>query len=64
MKNRHKQKLAVLSIALFVMFNAPVLLLFNYVGKLFGLPVIYMYIFIIWLASSVFSFLIFKRFNE
>ena len=64
MKKRHKQKLAILSIILFVLFNAPVLLLFNDVEPIAGLPLIYFYIFIIWLASSVVSFLIFRKFNE
>ena len=64
MKKRHKQKLVVLSIALFIMFNAPVLLLFNNAKETFGLPLIYIYIFAIWLASSIFSLLIFKKFDE
>ncbi|ACU07460.1 hypothetical protein FIC_01010 [Flavobacteriaceae bacterium 3519-10] len=64
MKKRHKQKLVILSIILFVMFNAPVLLLFNNVQPVAGLPLIYFYIFIIWLASSVVSFLIFRKFDE
>lgn len=64
MKKRHKQKLAILSIILFVMFNAPVLLLFNNSSKIMGLPMIYTYIFLVWFASSVASFLIFKKFDE
>ena len=64
MKKRHKQKLVVLSIVLFVLLNAPVLLLFNSEQKFGGLPITYVYIFIIWLASSVASFLVFKKFDE
>ncbi len=64
MKKRHKQKLAVLSIALFVMFNAPVLLLFSKSQESFGFPVFYIYVFAVWLLSAVLSFLIFRKFGE
>lgn len=64
MKKRHKQKLVILSIILFVMFNAPVLLLFSSTQEILGLPMIYLYLFMIWLASSIASFLIFWKFDE
>ena len=64
MKKKHKQKLVILSIALFVLFNAPVLLLFNKTDNTFGLPMIYIYIFAVWLSSGLLSFLVFKKFDE
>ena len=64
MKKRHKQKLVVLSMVLFVLLNAPVLLLFNKTQPVFGFPLILIYIFIVWLASVAASFLIFKRLDE
>lgn len=64
MKKRHKQKLVILSITIFVMLNAPVLLLFNHTQAILGLPIIYLYLFMIWLASSIASFLIFWKFDE
>ena len=64
MKKRHKQKLVVLSMVLFVLLNAPVLLLFNKTQPVFGFPLILIYIFIVWLSSVAASFLIFKRFDE
>lgn len=64
MKKRHKQKLVIISIILFVMFNAPFLLLFNRVDQLLGFPMIYTYIFLVWLCSSVATFLVFKKFDE
>jgi len=64
MKKRHQQKLVILSIVLFILFNAPVLLLFNSSQKWIGLPLIYGYIFFVWGASCVSSFLIFKKFHE
>ena len=36
MKKRHEQKLVILSVVLFVLFNAPVLLLFNKIENYFG----------------------------
>lgn len=64
MKKRHKQKLVILSITLFVMFNAPVLLLFNKTEQMVGLPLLYFYIFFVWFASILASFLIFRKYNE
>lgn len=64
MKKRHQQKLVILSIALFILFNAPVLLLFNRSQELVGFPIIYVYLFIVWAASSISSFFIFKKFDE
>ncbi len=64
MKKRHKQKLVILSIILFIMFNVPILFLFNTSKMIWGLPMIYVYLFMVWLGSSVLSFLIFKKFDE
>lgn len=64
MKKRHQQKLAVLSIALFVLFNAPVLLLFNKTEETWGFPVIYIYIFAVWFLSAVLSLIIFRKYSE
>lgn len=64
MKKRHKQKLVIISIILFVMFNAPFLLLFNKHEKLFGLPMIYTYIFAVWFISAIASLLVFKKYDE
>ncbi|KIA90567.1 hypothetical protein OA86_01405 [Kaistella jeonii] len=64
MKKRHQQKLVILSISLFVLFNAPVLLLFNSADHFMGFPIIYGYIFIVWTLSVLSSFIIFKKFHE
>ena len=64
MKRRHAQKLIIVSWALLVLFNAPILLLFDSTKSVFGLPMIYAYLFSVWLFSSVVSFFIFKRFDE
>ena len=64
MKKRHQQKLVILSIALFILFNAPILLLFNSAKNWMGFPIIYAYLFIVWGISCVGSLLIFKKFDE
>ena len=64
MKRRHEQKLIILSLTLLVLFNAPVLLLFDKAKSVLGLPMIYAYLFSVWLLSGIVSFFIFKRFDE
>jgi hypothetical protein len=61
MKKRHEQKLVILSVVLFVLFNAPILLLFNKIENYFRASIIYVYIFGIWLLSVIISFVIFKN---
>jgi len=64
MKKRHIQKLLLLSLFLLMAFNIPLLLLFNAVQSVFGIPVILFYVFSVWLASALISFIIFKKYNE
>lgn len=64
MKKRHQQKLIVLSFTLFIAFNLPILLLFDSIQKVFGLPFIYIYLFSIWLISILITFIIIKRYYE
>jgi O-antigen/teichoic acid export membrane protein len=64
MKKRHEQKLIVLSIALFLIFNIPFVLIFNMEGAIFGVPVFYFSVFSIWLLSVVISYIVLKRHYE
>lgn len=64
MKKRHEQKLIVFSIALFLMFNIPFVLIFNINGHVFGVPYFYVFIFSAWLLSVVISFIVLKRHYE
>ena len=43
-------RLVALSVLGFLLFNYPLLALFNHHGTLFGVPVLYVYIFAIWAA--------------
>ncbi|MBV6881407.1 hypothetical protein NG800_015720 [Epilithonimonas ginsengisoli] len=64
MKKRHEQKLIILSFGLMILFSAPIVLLFNSERAVFGLPMLYVYIFGVWLLSVVASFIIFKKYDE
>ncbi|CCG53335.1 Protein of unknown function [Flavobacterium indicum GPTSA100-9 = DSM 17447] len=64
MKKRHQQKLVVLSFILLVGFNLPIILLFDQSSFIFGIPVIYIYVFSIWFFSVILSYLILKRYYE
>jgi hypothetical protein len=44
--------------------NLPILLLFDSAECVLGFPVIYIYIFSVWLFSVLLSFLIIKRYHE
>ncbi len=62
MKKRHQQKLVILSIGLVFAFNLPLLFMFNEVDSVMGIPVMYLYIFGIWLLSIIITFVVLKRY--
>lgn len=64
MKQRHQQKLVIISLVLLIALNLPIVLLFDNAGSLLGFPVIYIYIFSVWLFSALLSLLIIKRYHE
>ena len=64
MKKRHQQKLVVLSFILLVGFNLPILLLFDISSFFWGIPVLYIYIFSLWIFSTILSYIILKRYYE
>ena len=64
MKKRHQQKLIVLSVVLLSLFNIPIILLFNSSKTIFSFPVMYFYIFCVWIASIIISYLILKKYYE
>ncbi|WP_334113424.1 hypothetical protein [Paucihalobacter sp.] len=64
MKKRHEQKLVILAIALLVAFNIPMIYIFDIDAAIFGIPVLYAFIFIIWLLAIVISYIILNRHYE
>ena len=64
MKKRHQQKLVILSFALLMAFNLPLLLVFDSATLVLGIPVIYIYIFSIILISIFLTWITIKRYYE
>ena len=64
MKKRHQHKLVVLSLLLVLVLNLPLLLLFDSSESFLGFPIIYIYIFSVWLFSVVTSWIVVKRYYE
>jgi hypothetical protein len=64
MKKRHEQKLIILSFGLLILFSAPIILLFNSEKEVLGFPLIYVYIFAVWLFSALTSLIILKKYDE
>jgi len=64
MKKRHEQKLILITFGLFIAFNIPILLLFDSSQNLFGIPKVYVFIFLVWASSILLTFYITKRYNE
>jgi hypothetical protein len=64
MKKRHQQKLIVLAIILLCLLNIPIILIFNSAISVIGIPVIYLYIFFVWVFSIVSSYIILKKYYE
>ncbi|UKN01360.1 hypothetical protein K6119_16660 [Paracrocinitomix mangrovi] len=64
MKKRHEQKLVVLALALFIGLNVPFILIFDFQGHVLGIPVLYLYIFFVWLVSILIAYRILSRFYE
>lgn len=64
MKQRHQQKLVIISMLLLIALNLPIVLLFDSADSVLGFPVIYIYIFSVWLFSALLSLLIIKRYHE
>lgn len=64
MKKRHQQKLVLLSILLFFVWNVPFISIFDGASHFFGFPVFFIFIFISWALSIAVAYLILKRYYE
>ncbi|PKP39581.1 MAG: hypothetical protein CVT98_01255 [Bacteroidetes bacterium HGW-Bacteroidetes-15] len=64
MKKRHQQKLIVLSILLLCLFNIPIILIFSSSTSFMGFPLLYFYVFFIWIVSIIVSYIILKKYYE
>jgi len=64
LKKRHEQKLVILSLLLFFIFNVPFLYSYNIEREIAGIPVFYFVIFLFWAVSIVVSYIILKKYYE
>lgn len=64
MKKRHQQKMVILSLALLLLLNVPLVLVFDQSGSVFGIPLIYFFIFLLWIAAVVISYIILIKYHE
>jgi len=64
MKKRNIQKFILLSLFLWMAFNIPLVLLFNTAEAIFGIPIIYFYIFSVWILSIIITFILVKNHHE
>lgn len=63
MKKRHEQKLVILSIGLVIFLNLPVIFIFNNDTDILGIPLLYAYIFFVWLLSVIITFTVLKKYG-
>ncbi|WP_024741933.1 hypothetical protein [Tenacibaculum maritimum] len=64
MKKRHEQKLIVLSILLFLLFNIPFIFIANTDEDIIGIPMLYFFIFSVWLLAIAISMIILNKYYE
>ncbi len=61
MKKRHQQKLVILSIGIVLLVNIPLVFIFNSSDAVLGFPLLYFYLFSVWLISILLTALVLKR---
>lgn len=64
MKKKHEQKLIILSIALLFLLNTPLIFIFNGEMAVVGFPILYFYIFFVWLLTIIISYHILNKYYE
>jgi hypothetical protein len=64
MKKRHQQKLIVLGIVLFFIWNVPFVSIFDGDFQILGFPAFYIFIFVSWGIAIAISYIILKKFYE
>ncbi|MEO2052399.1 MAG: hypothetical protein ABGX00_11600 [Allomuricauda sp.] len=64
MKKRHQQKLIVISIVLFFLWNVPFITIFDGDTQFMGFPVLYVFLFLTWLVAIILAYIILRKFYE
>ena len=56
-----EQKLIFISILFLILFNFPILSIFNMGGNVNGIPTLYMYVFMVWILYIVVIFRVLRK---
>ncbi|AWX45869.1 hypothetical protein HME9304_02899 [Flagellimonas maritima] len=64
MKKRHQQKLVVLSILIFFLWNVPFITIFDVDYQIMGFPAFYIFIFVSWFIAVIVSYIILRKYYE
>jgi len=56
-----EQKLILISILFLILFNFPILSIFNIGGSINGVPTLYMYVFLVWILFIVAIYRILRK---
>ncbi len=56
-----EQKLIFISILFLILFNFPILSIFNVGGSINGIPTLYMYVFLVWILLIVAIFSVLRK---
>ena len=64
MKKRHEQKLVLLAVGLLFVFTVPFIQVLNRGGAIGGVPCFYLFVFVVWAASILISYIVLRRHYE
>ncbi len=64
LKKRHEQRMILVAVFAFIALNIPFVLLFNQDKNIAGLPVLWLWIFAVWLFSILVSYFTLNRKSE
>ena len=56
-----EQKLIFISILFLILFNFPILSIFNMGGNVNGIPTLYMYVFVVWILFIIVIFRVLRK---
>jgi len=62
--NRLKERAVILPIIAFILLTPPILLLFNSSNLIFGIPILYIYAFSIWIILTIIGFFLTKALQK
>jgi len=64
MKSRHQLKIVFISFCLMLLWNIPIIMLFNSNDMIFGFPSLYFFIFSTWLLAVIITYIIILNYDK